>query len=71
MVDLIAQGRVAQLVQAGELIETQRAPVRQDQSMEGNRQARFAKRLHRFRLTQHVRSGGDQHVLRVLSASSC
>ena len=60
LIHLVAQPGVAELVQAGELVQAVGAAVGHEQAMEGDRQAGLAERLHRLRLAEQARAGGDQ-----------
>ena len=54
LVHLIAETRVADLVESHELIEPVRPPVRQHEPIKGDGEACLAVRLDRFRLAEHA-----------------
>ena len=63
VVDLVAQARVADLIEAQELIEAQRAAVRHQEPVKGHGEPRLAQRLNWSRLAENACPRGNQHVL--------
>src|SRR4029077_19965418 len=66
LVHLIAEARIADLVQAHELIEAVGTSVWEHKPTEGNSKPRFAERLDWLRFSQHARTSGNDDVLTVV-----
>src|SRR5687767_7659622 len=66
LVYLIAETRIANIVQAHELIEAVRASVRHHQSIEGHGEPRIAERLDGLGFAEHARSRRYQHESAVM-----
>ena len=63
VIHLVAQTRIADLIEAEELIETQRAAVRHQQPVKGHGESRLAERLNGSRLAENACARGNQDVL--------
>src|SRR5687768_10141310 len=62
LIDTISETRIADLVEAEELVKAIRSSVGHQQSMKGNSQPRLAECLDRFRFAEKTRASGNQDV---------
>ena len=63
VVDLVPQTGITDLIEAHELIETERAAVWHQQTMKGHRESRLAEGLNGSRLAEDACARGNQHML--------
>ena len=59
VIDLVAEARVADLIEAQELIETQSAAVRHKEPVKGHGEPRLAQGLNWSRLAEHACPRGN------------
>src|SRR6266478_6825722 len=69
LVDLIPQAGITYLVEPLELIQADGITVRHDEAMKHDGKPRLAERIDLLRLTQNLRSGGNQKMLAVVGVN--
>ena len=66
VVHLIAQARITRLIEALELVEAQREPIRHDEAVEENGKTSLAKSVHLACLAENFRACRYEKVLAVV-----
>ena len=66
VVDLVAKAGVTDLVEALELIEADRVPIRHDEPVEDNGETGLAGGINLLGLPEEFRPSGDENVLAVM-----
>src|SRR5882757_6202680 len=69
VVDLIPQAGITYLVEPLELIQADRITIRHDEAVEGDSKPRLAERIDLLRLTENLRSSGNQKMLAVVGVN--
>jgi hypothetical protein len=69
VVDLIAEAGITYLVEPLELVQADGITIRHDEAMKRDGEPRLAERIDLLRLTQNLRSGGNQKMLAVVGVN--